>query len=117
MRILLISYSRYHKSHIEPNAVPPESTPSGNDFYARVVKKKKRGESFPQTDYQATYHRHKLRPRSTKRPPPERWVPNPAPMTFDTIQRSAYVPKDLGCRPEPVKKVGFHGIGLLLYAS
>ena len=56
----------------------------------------------PKTDYQMTYDRKDVRPRSTKRPPPTPRDTNPPPMTFETFQRSVFVPKDIGVRAQPI---------------
>ncbi|XP_076457679.1 uncharacterized protein LOC143291611 [Babylonia areolata] len=50
---------------------------------------------MPETDYQSTFKaKNSPRPRSSKRPPPTPRNPNPAPMTFETNQRSEF--KNLG---------------------
>ena len=54
------------------------------------------------TDYQQTYYKKNIRPRSSKKPPPSPRDRNPPPMTFDTFQRSVFVPKDIGVRAKPV---------------
>ena len=54
------------------------------------------------TDYQLTYDKKNMRPRSSKRPPQTPRDMNPPPMSFETFQRSVFVPKDIGVRAEPI---------------